>query len=564
MFDGVLPAETLRDQRWQMAGFAAMLERWDALGATDAEIGVGFRLCIAALKADMPGTLPPEEYDLARLAARRPRGWRSLRVNVVLDGWHQHPDRLLHHLQIDQPVAVSLAQKRARTARRGPRVEHRGGGNFATSQRRPGGNHAGKVAGNFATPKSAKPLQSPETGSPLQVHLQEESTHHPSGLVAEAGSLRSCVCGGDLRSGEGEEAAPQEPRRHDDRQPELSLDAAPEVQSTAASAPPPAPGEVMGQSTTSPPSGTAAQAPAASPMAAEVDAGQERGEIAGPGRPAAGENIQSLENLGVDFRRLAEWRQMREAGLDKLEEAIQAALDEDKPPPRPAATRAGFAKLCDLWPRKDGIHAPQMTRLHRDAVADLGSEERLLARVEAFVEERRKRFGEGFDPGKLPKLARWLVDREYRAVAEAEADGGYERPPDFDPHERYAYQLRGLIGRSFWSIEAFGPLPGDPCSQMPQEVLERPEFAGWRDTVAAYKAKEKRRREAQDAAREAYNREIAAEQEVERRRRAAERQEHEQQQQRPAVDREAMKAALAELALRPKIAIPTPSLGAAP
>jgi hypothetical protein len=65
-------------------------------------------------------------------------------------------------------------------------------------------------------------------------------------------------------------------------------------------------------------------------MAEELDRGQADGEIARDGQH--GEAVQTSDSLGIDRRRLAEWRQTRDAGVEKVEEAIRAALAEDKPP----------------------------------------------------------------------------------------------------------------------------------------------------------------------------------------------------------------------------------------
>ena len=61
-------------------------------------------------------------------------------------------------------------------------------------------------------------------------------------------------------------------------------------------------------------------------LAREIDAGQERGEIAGPGQRSnvRASDISDLDDLGLDRRRVAEWRDLAEAG----EQAVDAAIDE--------------------------------------------------------------------------------------------------------------------------------------------------------------------------------------------------------------------------------------------
>jgi len=51
-------------------------------------------------------------------------------------------------------------------------------------------------------------------------------------------------------------------------------------------------------------------------MADEADAAQERGEIAkqSDGGSVQGSDPSKLDDLGLDRRRLSEWREMRDAG----------------------------------------------------------------------------------------------------------------------------------------------------------------------------------------------------------------------------------------------------------
>jgi ParB family chromosome partitioning protein len=74
-------------------------------------------------------------------------------------------------------------------------------------------------------------------------------------------------------------------------------------------------------------------------MADEIDAGQERGEVATQerGRPISvqGSDTSSaatLDELGISRQRLSEWREVRDAGPDVVESAIQEALDEGRAP----------------------------------------------------------------------------------------------------------------------------------------------------------------------------------------------------------------------------------------
>jgi phage N-6-adenine-methyltransferase len=62
-------------------------------------------------------------------------------------------------------------------------------------------------------------------------------------------------------------------------------------------------------------------------MADEVDADP---SIARNGQH--GQAVQTLDSLGLDRRRIAEWREVRDAGEDRVEQAIQDALDEGRAP----------------------------------------------------------------------------------------------------------------------------------------------------------------------------------------------------------------------------------------
>jgi phage N-6-adenine-methyltransferase len=81
-------------------------------------------------------------------------------------------------------------------------------------------------------------------------------------------------------------------------------------------------------------------------MADEIDAAQARGEVTGHG---GGRNFKvrdpDLENatfdeLGLDRRRVAEWRELRDAGEQFVDQAIQTALDENRAPTNADIQRA--------------------------------------------------------------------------------------------------------------------------------------------------------------------------------------------------------------------------------
>lgn len=63
----------------------------------------------------------------------------------------------------------------------------------------------------------------------------------------------------------------------------------------------------------------------------EVDAAQQRGEVARAGdnpNVRAADNQSTIADLGIDRRRLAEWRDLAEAGEDAVDEAIDEAVDD--------------------------------------------------------------------------------------------------------------------------------------------------------------------------------------------------------------------------------------------
>jgi phage N-6-adenine-methyltransferase len=82
-------------------------------------------------------------------------------------------------------------------------------------------------------------------------------------------------------------------------------------------------------------------------MADEIDAAQARGEVARPGgdrdsiaRTSGNRNEATLDELGVTSQRVAEWRELRDAGEDVVDQAIQAALDENRAPTNADIQRA--------------------------------------------------------------------------------------------------------------------------------------------------------------------------------------------------------------------------------
>lgn len=85
-------------------------------------------------------------------------------------------------------------------------------------------------------------------------------------------------------------------------------------------------------------------------MADEIDAAQQSGEVAradgainpgtAKGARTAGTLPATYGELGVSSQRVAEWRELRDAGESVIEEAIQSALDEGRAPTNADVQRA--------------------------------------------------------------------------------------------------------------------------------------------------------------------------------------------------------------------------------
>jgi hypothetical protein len=70
-------------------------------------------------------------------------------------------------------------------------------------------------------------------------------------------------------------------------------------------------------------------------MADAVDEGQASGQIAGPGDDKSNvrtSDITTLDEIGVSRQRLSEWRELRDAGLDAVDAAINEQLAVGKAP----------------------------------------------------------------------------------------------------------------------------------------------------------------------------------------------------------------------------------------
>jgi len=90
-------------------------------------------------------------------------------------------------------------------------------------------------------------------------------------------------------------------------------------------------------------------------MADAIDEGQAKGEVAEKGRPenprTAGIIPAALDELGVSSQRVAEWRELRNAGEPAVEAAIQTQLAEGKSPTKSGiqAVLAGFTGNAEWY-----------------------------------------------------------------------------------------------------------------------------------------------------------------------------------------------------------------------
>lgn len=118
-------------------------------------------------------------------------------------------------------------------------------------------------------------------------------------------------------------------------------------------------------------------------MANEIDKGQEAGGVAKPGNPNVrspdnSKNTAKLDDLGVTRQRVAEWRKVRDAGEEKVEEAIADALKQGRAP-----TKSDIRRVVDPEFQAEADAAARDIEIERD-------ERIALAGAEGLVEENGK------------------------------------------------------------------------------------------------------------------------------------------------------------------------------
>lgn len=95
-------------------------------------------------------------------------------------------------------------------------------------------------------------------------------------------------------------------------------------------------------------------------MANEIDRGQAAGEVRtrADNQHTQGSGKLNLDEAGIDSRRLSEWREVRDAGPEAVEQAIQTALDEGRAPTKGdirAHVRGTFGTGDNEWYTPDRV-----------------------------------------------------------------------------------------------------------------------------------------------------------------------------------------------------------------
>lgn len=101
-------------------------------------------------------------------------------------------------------------------------------------------------------------------------------------------------------------------------------------------------------------------------MADEIDRGQASGEVRTRADNQHVQGPDKLEDLGIDRRRVADWRDVRDAGPEVVEEAIQGALAQGRAPTKAAVRKAAAKRGRRAKPQRRFATAPVETQHDRD------------------------------------------------------------------------------------------------------------------------------------------------------------------------------------------------------
>lgn len=131
-------------------------------------------------------------------------------------------------------------------------------------------------------------------------------------------------------------------------------------------------------------------------MADEVDKGQARGDVqtVGGDRKSiivhdSDNGAATLDDLGLDRRRLAEWRDVRDAGPGVVEQAINGALSEGRAPTKADIRRAVQQPVVKPGAPSNGLMFARLAIRRLEEIQDNDSERQLAFNlVREWLDER--------------------------------------------------------------------------------------------------------------------------------------------------------------------------------
>jgi len=107
-------------------------------------------------------------------------------------------------------------------------------------------------------------------------------------------------------------------------------------------------------------------------MANEIDRAQEAGEILKKGDARSQGNAINLKEAGIDSRRIAEWREVRDAGEDVVNETIQNALEEGRAPTKTEILKAAKGNMRTIGTGENEWYTPmKYVELAREVLGEI-------------------------------------------------------------------------------------------------------------------------------------------------------------------------------------------------